>query len=98
VLSGTEAAATGAAAAASVPEGHRVDTDDALAATARLIDAEHIADDAERQLTTQVLSGPFDLKTTLSVLELARAVERATDQLAGFGHALREHVLADLAA
>jgi uncharacterized protein Yka (UPF0111/DUF47 family) len=95
-VSGTEAAAAGAAAAADVPDGHRVDSEDALAAIGRLIDAEHNADAAERALTAIVLRGEFDLKTALSVLELARALERATDRLAGFGHVLHRHVLADL--
>jgi hypothetical protein len=45
-----------------------------------------------------VLRAEFDLKTALSVLELARALERSTDRLAGFGHLLRRHVLADLSA
>ena len=98
VLSGTEAAAAGTAAAVDVPDGHRVDSEDALAATGRLIDAEHAADAAERKVTTQILTGEFDQKTALSVIELARALERATDRLAGFGHVLREHVLADLAS
>lgn len=96
VVSGTTAAASGIAAAAEIPEGHRVDSEDALAAVARLIDAEHDADAAERKLTTTVLTGEFDLKTAFSVIELARALERATDRLAGFGHQLREHALADL--
>jgi uncharacterized protein Yka (UPF0111/DUF47 family) len=95
-VSGAEAAAAGAAAAADVPDGHRVDSEDALAAIGRLIDAEHNADAAERALTAIVLRGEFDLKTALSVLELARALERATDRLAGFGHVLHRHVLADL--
>jgi uncharacterized protein Yka (UPF0111/DUF47 family) len=98
VVSGTEAAAMGVAAAAEVPEGHRIDSEEALASTARLIDAEHAADAAERKVTAKLLSGAFDLKTALSVLEFARAMERATDRLAGFGHVLREHVLSDLAA
>jgi uncharacterized protein Yka (UPF0111/DUF47 family) len=97
VISGTEAAAIGIAAAAEVPEGHRVDSEDALAAVGRLIDAEHQADAAERKVTTNILSGEYDLRTSLSVVELARALERATDRLAAFGHALREHVLAELA-
>ena len=46
----------------------------------------------------ELLTGEFDLKTSLSVLELARALERATDRLAAFGHLLREHVLADLSS
>jgi len=97
VVSGTEAAAVGIAAAAEVPEGHRVDSEDALAAVGRLIDAEHKADAAERKVTAKILAGGFDLRTALSVIELARALERATDRLARFGHALRERVLADLA-
>ena len=96
-LAGTEAAAAGIAAGADVPEGQRVDSEDALAAVGRLIDAEHKADAAERAVTAAILGGDFDLKTALSILELARAIERATDRLAGFGHMLRERVLADLA-
>jgi uncharacterized protein Yka (UPF0111/DUF47 family) len=96
IVSGTAAAAVGIAAAAEVPEGHRVDSEDALACVGRLIDAEHAADAAERRLTANILTGEFDQKTALSVIELARALERATDRLAGFGHELREHVLADL--
>jgi uncharacterized protein Yka (UPF0111/DUF47 family) len=97
VVSGTEAAAAGAAAAADVPQGHRVDSEDALASINRLIDAEHAADDAERKVTAKILTRENDLKTAMSVIELARALERASDRLAGFGHALHEHVLADLA-
>ena len=91
---GTEAAAVGVAAAAEVPDGHRVDTEDALAAVGRLIDTEHRADAAERMATARILTGDFNLKTTLSVLELARALERSTDRMAAFGHLLREHVTA----
>ena len=93
---GAEAAAAGTAAAADVREGHRVDSEDALAAVARLIEAEHRGDATERAVTAKVLTGAFDLKTALSALDLARALERATDRLAAFGHILREHVLADL--
>jgi uncharacterized protein Yka (UPF0111/DUF47 family) len=97
-VSGAEAAASGVAAAAEVPEGHRVDTEDALAAIGRLIDVEHRADAAERRVTALVLTGDCNLKTALSVLDFARALERSTDRLAAFGHLLREHVLADLSA
>ena len=97
-ICGAEAAAGGTGAAADVPEGHRVDADDALAAVGRLIEAEHCADAAERAVTAMVLGGGFDLKTALSVLELARALERATDRLASFAHLLRRRVLADLSA
>lgn len=98
VLAGTETAAGGVDAAGEVPEGRRADSEDALAAVDRLIDVEHRADDAERSVTRQVLHGGFDLASSLAALELARALERATDRLASFGHLLRAHVLADLAA
>jgi hypothetical protein len=98
VVRGAEAAAAGIAAAADVPEGQRVDSEDALGAVGRLIDAEHDADAAEREVTAMVMQREFDLKTTLSVLDLARTLERATDRLAGFGHLLRGLVLADLAS
>jgi len=97
-VSGAEAAASGAAAAGNIPDGQRVDMEDALAAVDRLIEAEHNGDAAERALTALVLRSEFDLKTSLAVIELARAVERSTDRLAGFGHLLRRRVLANLSA
>ncbi len=93
-----EAAASGLAAAVEVPEGRRADSEDALNAVIRLIDAEHAADGREREVTTRVFAGGFDVATSLSVLELARAIERATDRLASFGHLLRRHIMADLSA
>ena len=97
-VAGAEAAAAGVTAAAEVPDGHRVDAEDTLAAIGRLIDVEHRADAAERMVTAEILTGEFDLKTALSILELARALERSTDRMAAFGHLLREHVLADLSS
>jgi uncharacterized protein Yka (UPF0111/DUF47 family) len=97
-IAATEAAASGLAAAVEVPEGRRADSEDALAAVGRLIDAEHTADAQERAITAQVFTGGFDVATSLCPLELARAIERATDRLAGFGHLLRRHVMADLSA
>ncbi len=97
-VAGAEAVAIGAAAATDVPDGQRADSEDALAAIGRLIDAEHKGDAAERTLTAVVLRGDFAHKTALAVLELARAIERATDRFAAFGHQLRWHILTDLAA
>ena len=94
----TEAAASGLAAAIEVPEGRRADSEDALNAVIRLIDAEHAADERERDVTARVFAGGFDVATSLSVIELARAIERATDRLAGFGHLLRRHIMTDLSA
>jgi uncharacterized protein Yka (UPF0111/DUF47 family) len=98
VLKGTETAASGVDAAGEVPEGRRADSEDALAAVDRLTDVEHEADAAERSVTTQVLHGGLDFAGSIAALELARALERATDRMAGFGHLLRAHVLTDLAA
>jgi uncharacterized protein Yka (UPF0111/DUF47 family) len=95
-LAGAEAAASGAAAAAAVPDGQRVDSEDALAAIGRLIEMEHKGDDAERALTTHILTNDCDMKTALSALELGRALERTTDRFAAFGHLLHRRVLADL--
>jgi len=97
-VAGAKAAAIGAAAAAEAPDGHRIDSEDALAAVGRLIDVEHQADTAERSVTACILTGEFNLNTALSVLELARALERSTDRMAAFGHLLRDYVLADLSA
>jgi uncharacterized protein Yka (UPF0111/DUF47 family) len=97
-VAGVETAASGAAAAADVPDGQQVDSEDALAAIGRLAELEHAADNAERALTATVLRGEFDMKTAMSALELARALERASDRLARFGHLLHRHLLADLSA
>ncbi|MFG1478811.1 hypothetical protein V5F53_09085 [Xanthobacter sp. V4C-4] len=95
-VSGSEAAAMGVAAAVEIPDGNRVDSEEAIAAFGRLVEIEHQGDAAERAVTTRVLRGDHDMKAALAALELARALERATDQLAGFGHLLHAHVLADL--
>ncbi len=97
-ITATEAAASGLAAAIEVPEGRRANSEDALNAVIRLIDAEHAADAREREVTARVFAGGFDVATSLSVIELARAIERATDRLAGFGHLLRRHIMIDLSA
>jgi uncharacterized protein Yka (UPF0111/DUF47 family) len=94
----TEVAAAGLAAAADVPEGRRDDSEDALAAVTRLLETEHAADAQERAITTLVFVGGFEVATSLAVLELARAIERATDRFAAFGHLLRQHIMIDLAA
>jgi uncharacterized protein Yka (UPF0111/DUF47 family) len=97
-VAATEAAASGLVAAAEVPEGRRADSEDALAAIVRLIEVEHDADARERQVTAQVFAGGLDVARSLTVLELARAIERATDRFAGFGHLLRRYIMADLSA
>jgi len=96
-LDGAEAAASGIDAATEVSQGRRLDVDDAFEATRRLIDLEHAADDAERAITGLVLRDG-EAKDAFCILELARAIERATDRLARIGHLLHAHVMADLSA
>ena len=58
-IAGTEAAVRGLEAAVSLSEGDggSADSEDALQATARLVDLEHAADKAERGVTSLVLGG-----------------------------------------
>lgn len=95
---GTGAAARGLEAAACIGEGERSDNDDALAATDRLSELEHVADRAERRVTEVLLRSEGDLRSALCVLELARSLERATDRLSAVGHLLHDHVMADLSS
>jgi uncharacterized protein Yka (UPF0111/DUF47 family) len=93
-----ETAASGLDAATVVPEGNRIDAEDAFASTTRLVQLEQAADVAERTVTSLVFCGDLDWKSALSVLELGRALERATDQMAAIGHLMHTHVMADLSA
>src|SRR5262249_20409258 len=88
-ISGTEAAIRGLEAAASLAEGDgaSADSEDALQATARLVDVEHAADASERAVTRLVLGGGATREGGLVILELARALERSTDKLSLIGHA-----------
>ncbi len=95
-ISATEAAARGVEAAAGLSEGESADSEDALEAAERLVDIEHAADVAERAITRAVFGGDAAVKPALSVLELARALERASDRLAAMGHVLHNHVMAGL--
>ncbi len=98
VVASTEALASGSDAAGEVSEGQRADFEDALDATVRIRQLEHSSDDAERAVTALVLRGEFDSKTALACLELARALERASDGLAVAGNLLHAHAMADLSA
>lgn len=98
-ISGAEAAVRGLEAAASLSEadgGDTADSEDALSATSRLVDIEHAADRAERTITRLTLSGEAGGERSMVALELARALERASDRMALVGHVLHNQVLADL--
>jgi uncharacterized protein Yka (UPF0111/DUF47 family) len=92
-----EAVARSADAASTVPEGHRIDADDAIDAIGSLFELEHSADEHERATTAAVLTAEAGGTAASTVLECARKVERATDQFARVGHLLRAHVIGDLA-
>jgi uncharacterized protein Yka (UPF0111/DUF47 family) len=97
-ISGTEAAVRGLEAAASLAEGDggSADSEDALHATARLVDLEHAADESERAVTRLVLGGSAAREGGLVALELARALERSSDRLSHIGHVLHTHVMSEL--
>jgi uncharacterized protein Yka (UPF0111/DUF47 family) len=97
-ISGAEAAVRGLEAAASLAEGDggSFDSEDALQATARLVDLEHAADASERTVTRLVLGGGAARDGTLVALELARALERSSDRFALIGHVLHTHVMGEL--
>ncbi len=91
-----EAVARMADAASCVPDGHRVDVDDALAALADLFALEHEADGLERAAIAAVLSADADAERIFAAVECARRIETATDRFARAGHLLRGHVIGDL--
>jgi len=98
-ISGAEAAIRGLEAAVSLSEGEggSADSEDALQATARLVDLEHDADKAERSVTRLVLGGGGGAREGAAVaLELAHALERSSDRLALVGHLLHRHVMGEL--
>jgi len=64
----------------------------------RLVDIEHKADAAERAVTARVLRVSSNLANSLCRDRACARSRRATDRLASFGHFLREHTLAELAA
>lgn len=86
-----------AEAAACLPEGNRLDAAAALQAIDSVTTAERRADAAERTAMTVLMGVPAnDARSLVLGLELARALEGATDHLAHAALALRERVLAEL--
>ena len=98
-IAAAEAGARMADAASCVHEGHRRDVDDALAALADLIGAEHRADEEERASIAAVLSAvEASAARVFAVVECARRVEGATDRFAHAGHLMRALVIEGLDA
>jgi uncharacterized protein Yka (UPF0111/DUF47 family) len=96
-VASAEASARMADAASCVHEGHRRDVDDALAALADLIGAEHRADEAERASIAAVLTAESaSAARVFAVVECARRIEGATDRFARAGQLMRTLVIEGL--
>lgn len=86
-----------AEAAARLPQGSRQDSAAALQAIDAVMLAERRADEAERTATGALMAVPAtDARSLVLGLELARALEGATDHLAHAALSLRERVLGEL--
>jgi hypothetical protein len=86
-------------AAAHTPQGRHGDAADALQAIDVVMAAERQADVAEREAIAAFMHAPgADARTLILGLELARALETATDHLAHAALALRDLVLEELSA
>ena len=85
-------------AASMLPEGQRVDAVAALQAIDATVQAERDADAAERASISAVMQSGRDARTLVLGLEIARALETATDFAAHAALALREHVLEEPSA
>jgi uncharacterized protein Yka (UPF0111/DUF47 family) len=86
-----------AEAAARLPQGSRLDSAAALQAIDAVTLAERRADAAERTATRALMAIPAaDARSLVLGLELARALEGATDHLAHAALSLRERVLGEL--
>ncbi len=86
-------------AASRLPQGHRADATDSLQAIDAVVIAEKKADIAEREAFAAFMrvSAP-DARALVLGLDLARALETATDHLAHAALSLRDRVLEELSA
>jgi hypothetical protein len=85
--------------ASRLPEGQRTDAIGALHSIDAVITAERAADEAERDALAAFMATPrSDTRALLLGLEIARALETATDHLAHSALSLRDRVLEELTA
>ncbi|SHF26043.1 hypothetical protein [Acidocella aminolytica] len=86
-------------AASRLPEGQRADAAAALQAIDEAVNAERAADLAQRGALATLLGAPCaDARTLVLDLEMAKALESATDQLSHAAFALRDRVREELSA
>jgi len=85
-------------AAARLPKGARVDAVAALQGIDAVIGAEKVADDLYRTAVGTTLASPAEANLAFIAIELARALESATDHLAWAALSLRDRVIEELSA
>ncbi len=82
-----------------LPNGRRADAEDALRAIDATVNAEHRADDAERDAMRVLMAAPSDdARQLIATREIAHALEEATDHLSHAALSLRDRVLEELSA
>ena len=81
---------------ATAEAGDSIDSADALAATDRLTDLEHVADNAERAVTTAVLKDGGEMGAALSRSSWHAPWSAPPIAFGAGGHLLHQHVMADL--
>ena len=86
------------AAAHVTRESAREDVQDFFAAVERIVSIEHATDEAERGVTTALMSQPIDARELHLLASLARALEGSADALARVALMLRDHLLNDVMA
>jgi len=86
-------------AASRLPDGHRADAVIALEAIDAVANAERTADDAERETFSALVAEEHgDARALVLGLDIARALETATDHLSHAALSLRDRVLEELSA
>ncbi|MFZ0694222.1 MAG: hypothetical protein WAN51_08755 [Alphaproteobacteria bacterium] len=86
-------------AASRLPEGQRADAVASLQAIDAVVNAERSADAAERDIFAALMAGArSDARPLVLGLEIARALETATDHLSHSALSLRDRVLEELSA
>lgn len=82
-----------------LPHGRRADAEDALQAIDAAVDAEHGADDAERDAMRNLMATRSeDARRLIATREVAQALGEATDHLSHAAFSLRDRVLEELSA
>ena len=88
-------------AAALIPDGKRVDVAFALQSLDAALEAERVADAAERAAITAILLATptqGDARALVLGMEVARALEETTDRIAHAAMSLRDHIIRGLSA